>query len=85
MSVSFLLYVPLLLGLVAAYRCLRATRVMFSVGMGQHNSFVGYAACRYLLLFGNHKTNVLSDLQSDSKKYKDLRSEKHTYKSKNRK
>ena len=29
MSVSFLLYVPLLLGLVAAYRCLRATRVMF--------------------------------------------------------
>ena len=29
MSVSFLLYVPLLLGLVAAYRCLGATRVMF--------------------------------------------------------
>ena len=81
MSVSFLLYVPLLLGLVAAYRCLRATRVMFSVGMGRHNSFVGYAACRYLLLFGNSKTNVLSDMLSDSIKYKDLRSEKHTYKS----
>ena len=81
MSVSFLLYVPLLLGLVAAYRCLRATRVMYSVGIGRHNSFVGYAACRYLLLFGNHKTNVLADMLSDSKKYKDLRSEKHTYKS----
>ena len=53
--------------------------------MGRHNSFVGYAACRYLLLFGNHKTNVLSDMLSDSIKYKDLRSEKHTYKSKNRK
>ena len=35
---------------------------MFSVGMGRHNSFVGYAACRYLLLFGNHKTNVLPDM-----------------------
>ena len=29
----------------------------------------------------NSKTNVLSDMLSDSKKYKDLRSEKHTYKS----
>ena len=28
----------------------------------------------------NNKTNVLSDMPSDSKKYKDLRSEKHTYK-----
>jgi predicted Zn-ribbon and HTH transcriptional regulator len=28
----------------------------------------------------NSKTNVLSDMPSDSKKYKDLRSEKHTYK-----
>ena len=28
----------------------------------------------------NCKTNVLSDMPSDSKKYKDLRSEKHTYK-----
>ena len=72
MSVSFLLYVPLLLGLVAAYRCLRATRVMFSVGMGRHNSFVGYAACRYLLLFGNHKTNVLPDMLSGCIEYKDL-------------
>ena len=40
MSVSFLLYVPLLLGLVAAYRCLRATRVMFSVGTISHKSNV---------------------------------------------
>ena len=29
MSVSFLLYVPLLLGLVAAYHCLGATRLLF--------------------------------------------------------
>ena len=28
----------------------------------------------------NSKANVLSDMPSDSKKYKDLRSEKHTYK-----
>ena len=29
----------------------------------------------------NNKSNVLSDMLSDSKKYKDLRSEIHTYKS----
>lgn len=27
----------------------------------------------------NSKANVLSDMPSDSKKYQDLRSEKHTY------
>ncbi len=41
----------------------------------RHNSFV--ATYR---LQRNSKTNVLSDMPSDSKKYKDLRSEKHTYK-----
>ena len=42
----------------------------------RHNSFVA----TYRELQRNSKTNVLSDMPSDSKKYKDLRSEKHTYK-----
>jgi hypothetical protein len=35
----------------------------------------------FSLLQRNDKTNVLSDMLSDSIKYQDLRSEKHTYKS----
>ena len=42
----------------------------------RHNSFVA----TYRELQRNSKTNVLSDMLSDSIKYQDLRSKKHTYK-----
>ena len=37
--------------------------------------------CIVVIQLRNNKSNVLSDMLSDSIKYKDLRSEKHTYKS----
>jgi hypothetical protein len=36
--------------------------------------------CFVVMQLRNNKSNVLSDMLSDSIKYKDLRSEKHTYK-----
>ena len=42
----------------------------------RHNSFVA----TYRELQRNSKTNVLLDMLSDSIKYQDLRSKKHTYK-----
>ena len=39
-------------------------------------------SCWYISLLRSHKGNVLSDLQSDSIKYKDFQSVKYTYKSK---